>query len=169
MRKLLIITALITIALLIVSCATSPKKGGEPTAAKAQTEKSRTKEEKAKAKEEKSTANAEKGKTEGDYRTSAESLQGETETLISKAKGIKADVAMGDEYAKAKAAYDEALKDKNEGNYKKAAKSFEKARGLFEEVYAKTEEKRARAARSMEESQKALQLVEEKAKAAGVN
>ena len=175
MRKLLFIAAFIIVSFFVVSCASSPKKGEEPSPAKAQSEKTKTKEEKAtakaeknKSKEEKSVAKTEKGKTEEDYRASAESLQGETETLMRKAKKIKADVAMKEEYAKARAAYDEALKLKNEGNHKKAAKSLEEAKALFEEVYAKTEEKRARAAQSIADSQKELAAVEEKAKAAGI-
>lgn len=176
-------------SLFVVSCASSPKKGDEPAPAKAQTEKGKTKEEKAaakeakakskedktaakeekgKSKEDKDTAKAEKGKTGQEGGVSAESLQKETETLMGNAKNIKADVAMNEEYAKAQAAYEEALKYKNEGNTKKAEKSFEQARRLFEEVYAKTEEKRVRAERSIADSKNELQSVEEKAKAAGV-
>jgi hypothetical protein len=162
MRKILFIAAAISMALFIVSCATSPKKGEESAKTKAQTEKG-------KAKEEKSTAKVDKGKNDGDFKASAESLQVEAETLMGKAKAIKADVAMREEFGKAQAAYDEALKYKNGENYKKAAKSFGEAKGLFAEVYAKTEEKRARAAKSIEESQKELQSVEEKARAAGLS
>lgn len=157
MRTLLFIAAFITVSVFAVSCASSPKKGGETTSAKAQSEKAKS--EKAKTKDD---------KTGEDYKASADRLQVETETLMGKAKGIKADVAMKEEYAKAQAAYDEALKLKNEGNHKKAAKSFEEAKALFGEVYAKTEEKRARAAQSIEDSKKELAAVEEKAETAGI-
>jgi hypothetical protein len=157
MRTLMFIAAFITVSVFAVSCASSPKKGGEPTSAKTQTEKKKS--EKTKTKDDQAGE---------DYKASAERLQVETEALMGKAKGVKADVAMREEYAKAQAAYDEALKLKKEGNHKKAAKSFEEAKALFEEVYGKTGEKRARAAQSIEKSQKEIAAVEEKAEAAGV-
>jgi hypothetical protein len=175
MRKLLTIAAFLIVCLFVASCASSPKKGDEQAPAKAQSEKAKTKEDKAAAKEakaksneDKTAAKAEKGEPGKEGGVSVESLQKETETLMGKAKNVKADVAMKEDYAKAQAAYEEALKYKNEGNAKKAEKSFEQARRMFEEVYAKTEEKRARAERSIADSKNELKSVEEKARAAGM-
>jgi hypothetical protein len=146
MKNILIAVVVIVVALVMFSCATSPKK--EPKAVEEQ-----------KIVEEKEVS-------EKEYEAMAENLQQETDTLIAKADDIKANVAMKKEYDRALAIYEKAMNEKSKGNHKKAAELFEKAKKLFEELYQQTEVKRARAEKSIEESKRELQLVEEKAKEA---
>lgn len=146
MKNILIAVVVIVVALVMFSCATSPKK-------------------ETKAVEEQKIVE-EKEVSEKEYEAMAENLQQETDTVIAKANDIKANVAMKTEYDRALAIYEKAMNEKSKGNHKKAAELFEKAKKLFEEVYQQTEIKRARAEKSIEESKRELQLVEEKAKEA---
>jgi len=152
MKNILIAVAVIVMTLGMFSCATSPKK--ETKAVEEQ-----------KIVEEKEVSEKKKV-SEKEYEAMAENLQQETDTVIAKANDIKANVAMKTEYNRALAIYEKAMNEKSKGNHKKAAELFEKAKKLFEEVYQQTEIKRARAEKSIEESKRELQLVEEKAKEA---
>lgn len=144
MKKTLFQAVFIIISLVLISCATTPKKGERP--------------------EKKES----KGKTEDEYRTSADTLQKETEALIGAVKDIKANVTMKDDFAKAQSVYDEAMKQYNDGKFKKAAATFEDAKSLFNSIYSQTTEKKTRAERSIEDANREMQAVEEKAKAAGL-
>jgi hypothetical protein len=146
-RIFIIIFAFLTLTF-IVSCASSPKKLGE--AAK---EDKRVEEKKATQKADESTT---------------EDQQSKAESALTSAKDIKADVAMKEDFQKALSLYERALNEKEKGNYKKASDLFAQAKDLFDEVYRKTEEKRTRAAKSIEESNSQLQMLEKKAKEEGI-
>ncbi len=90
----------------------------------------------------------------------------EIETIKKQADDIKASVAVKDDYEKTQEVYDSALEEKRAGNYETALELLEKARGLFEEVYKKTEQKKERAEKSMEDSRKGIESAEERAEEA---
>ena len=144
MRKIFIIFLVISILLIMISCASSPDKS------KITSEK--------------------KGKAvpEEEYAVNTSQLQEDTEKMKKRADDIKAGVAMKNEYEKALAVYERALKEKEQGNLKKAVELFEKAKLQFENIYKKTEVKMARAEKSIEESKSDMQLVEDKVKEAGL-
>ncbi len=144
MKNILIVVTVIVMTLVMFSCASSPKKEAKAVEEKEEPKKERV--------------------SEKEYEAMAENLKHETDTVIAKANDIKANVAMKSEYDRALAIYEKAMNEKSKGNHKKAAELFEKAKKLLEEVYQQTEVKRARAEKSIEESKRELQLVEEKAK-----
>lgn len=148
MKGIIITSVAFATLIFAVSCATSPEKTAKI------------------AKEEKKIE--EQKVTEKDSSETAEARHTEAETALSAARDIKADIAMREEFEKALELYERAKSEQEKGNNKKASDLFLKSKKLFEEVYRKTEEKRVRAEKSMDESMAQLQQLEEKAKAAGI-
>jgi len=148
MRRIFIIIFAFLALTFIASCASSPKKS--PEAAK----------EERKVEEQKETQKANE--------STVEKRQSEVESALASAKNIKADVAMNEDFQKALSVYERAVNEKEKGNYKKASDLFDQAKKLFDEVYRKTEEKRTRAAKSIEESNSQIEMLEKKAKEEGI-
>lgn len=148
MKKILFAILASTLAFVVYSCASSPKKG-------------------AKTAEQGATSEA-SAQTRQENGNSLEELQRDAEALMNKAREIKGDVAMKEEFAKALAVYESASSSKQEGSKRKAADLFRESKDLFQAVCTQTEEKRARAERAIEESNRELQIVEQKAKGAGL-
>jgi hypothetical protein len=148
MKKILFVILASTVAFFMYSCASSPKKG-EKTAKQGATPET-------------------SAQTLQENGNSLDELQRETEALMNKVREIKGDVAMKEEFAKALGVYEKALSSKQEGSKRKAADLFREAKDLFQTVCTQTEEKRARAERAIEESNRELQIVEQKAKGAGL-
>ncbi len=71
------------------------------------------------------------------------------------ADDLKASVAVKDDYAKAQAVYDKALKEKTAGDLEGATKDFEEARTLFEAVAKVAAEKRDKALTANKDATKA--------------
>jgi len=82
------------------------------------------------------------------------------------ADDLKASVAVKDDYAKAQAVYDRALKEKAAGDLAAATKDFEEARKLFEAVAKVAAEKRDKALAAGAEAAKAQADAEAAAAAA---
>jgi hypothetical protein len=82
------------------------------------------------------------------------------------ADDLKASVAVKDDYAKAQAVYDRALKEKAAGDLAAATKDFEEARKLFEAVAKVAAEKRDKALAASAEAAKAQADAEAAAAAA---
>jgi len=148
MKKILFVILASTLAFVVYSCASSPKKGEKAAKQGATPEAS--------------------AQTKQENGNSLDELQRDAEALMNKAREIKGDVAMKEEFAKALAVYESASSSKQEGSKRKAADLFREAKDLFQAVCTQTEEKRARAERAIEESNRELQIVEQKAKGAGL-
>jgi len=148
MKKILFVILASTLAFVVYSCASSPKKGAETAEQGATSETS--------------------AQTRQENGNSLDELQRDAEALMNKAREIKGDVAMKEEFAKALAVYESASSSKQEGSKRKAADLFREAKDLFQTVCTQTEEKRERAERAIEESNRELQIVEQKAKGAGL-
>jgi hypothetical protein len=84
----------------------------------------------------------------------------EVAALRSSAEEIKAQVAARDEYQKAVTTWENALKEKQAGNYEQGAALLNDARTEFEAVYTKTKEKKARAEQSLEELRTNIEQVQ---------
>jgi len=87
-------------------------------------------------------------------------------TAKKSADDLKASVAVKDDYAKAQAVYDRALKEKAAGDLAAATKDFEEARKLFEAVAKVAAEKRDKALAASAEAAKAQADAEAAAAAA---
>jgi hypothetical protein len=79
------------------------------------------------------------------------------------ADDLKASVAVKDDYAKAEAVYQNALKEKAAGDLEKAGNDFATARDMFDAVAKTAQQKKDTAMQSMEDSQKAMAASEQKA------
>lgn len=90
----------------------------------------------------------------------------ETDASLALADGLKAGVAVRDDYAKAKAVYDNAVAEQEAGNYEKAIELFQEADDLFQQVYEKAKAKKAKAEGVIQEALDSLKASEEKAKEA---
>jgi len=89
----------------------------------------------------------------------------DTETIVKQAEGIKAQVAMKEEYTAARTKYDQALAAQNAGEYEQAVALFDEAKLLFEDLYIKTKAKKERAEQAMNSSGESIKDFEEQARA----
>ncbi len=94
-----------------------------------------------------------------------EKKQEETEAIVKQAEGIKAQVAMKEEYTVARTKYDQALAAQNNGEYEQAVALFDEAKLLFQDLYEKTKEKKERAEQAMNSSEESIKDFEEQARA----
>jgi len=95
----------------------------------------------------------------------ADRSKAEVDAIKTNAEGIKAQVAMKEEYATAKAKYDEAVAAKEAGDFEQAITLFAEAKTLFQDVYAKTKQKKEDAEAEIKSSQDGLKDAEDRAKA----
>ena len=94
-----------------------------------------------------------------------EKKQEDTEAIVKQAEGIKAQVAMKEEYEAARTKYDQALAAQNAGEYEQAVALFDEAKLLFQDLYGKTKEKKERAEQAMNSSEESIKDFEEQARA----
>ena len=90
----------------------------------------------------------------------------DVETVRASATGIKAQVAVTDDYAAAEAVYQKALASDNAGDQEAAIDGYGQARDQFVKVYDSAKAKKDRAERSLQEARKDLSDAEAQAKAA---
>jgi hypothetical protein len=88
----------------------------------------------------------------------------DVEVVKANADGLKAPVAMKDDYAAALAKYNDALAAQKAGDYEKAIGLFAEAKPMFEQVVAKTQEKKATAEAALQAAQNSQADSEQKAK-----
>ena len=91
--------------------------------------------------------------------------QEETEAIVKQAEGIKAQVAMKEEYTAARTKYDQALAAQNNGEYEQAVALFDEAKLLFQDLYEKTKAKKMKAEQAMDSSDESIKDFEEQARA----
>jgi len=87
------------------------------------------------------------------------------DTARSQADSLKAQRAVPDSYARAKAKYDEAVAAQRAGNFEAAAAAFPEAERLYQEAYAQAKAKKEKAEQSMRSGQEGLQDAEQRARA----
>jgi len=90
----------------------------------------------------------------------------DVETVRASATGIKAQVAVTDDYAAAEAVYQKALASDNAGDQEAAIDGYGQARDQFVKVYDAAKAKKDRAERSMQDARKNLSDAEARAKTA---
>lgn len=90
----------------------------------------------------------------------------EAEAAKADADALKAAVAMKDAYAAALAKHNEALAAQKAGEYEKAIALFGEAKAMFEDVYRKTQEKKAAAEAALQAAQDSQAQSEQKAEEA---
>lgn len=88
----------------------------------------------------------------------------EAEKAGGKAEDIKARVAVKEKFEEAQDLLTQAEKEKSSGNYKTAWESAIKAKGLFDEVYQITLEKKQAAEQALGTAESAIETAEEKDK-----
>ena len=93
----------------------------------------------------------------------ADRKKAETEAVKDQADSIKANVAVKEDYDKAKALYDQALQERKAGAFEKALELLAQAKDLFADAYAKAKAKKDRAEESLRASQEGLKQVEAQA------
>ena len=79
-----------------------------------------------------------------------------------RADGVKASVAVSEEYAEAQAVYDEAVAAADAGDDERAAELFENAEVLFDQVYELAAEKKRQAEAALNNLDKSLQDLDTK-------
>jgi tetratricopeptide (TPR) repeat protein len=94
----------------------------------------------------------------------AEQEQKQAESARARADSIKAQRAMPDAYAKAKAKYDEAVAARQGGDFEKAVAAFNEAERLFQDVHMQAKAKKDRAEQAMRSTQEGLQDAEQRAR-----
>lgn len=81
-------------------------------------------------------------------------------TVKSSAEDIKAQVALKDKFAEAKKLLDDSQVDKDAGNFESSWEKSIKAKGLFEEVFKITQEKKVRAESGLKDADDAVKNAE---------
>jgi tetratricopeptide (TPR) repeat protein len=90
--------------------------------------------------------------------------QKQADSARSQADSIKSQGALPDQYARAKAKYDEAVAARKAGDFESAIAAFAEAQRLFQDLYVQAKAKKDRAEQSMRSSQEGLQDAEQRAK-----
>lgn len=81
-------------------------------------------------------------------------------TVKTSAEGIKAQVALKDKFAEAKKLLDDSQVDKDAGNFESSWEKSIKAKGLFDEIFKMTQEKKVKAESGLKDADDAVKNAE---------